>query len=137
MVFYSPLDLDKEIMKYEDKLGLSFDGKTYEHILKEIEENCPYIYTEEELLRMCKDNLSKIEEKYGFRGVRVWFHNAKQNLMLKSLSCDEDGWGGQDMLERKYYKLIPHIWKYHNSLLFESDYFLNYMRYYKVLETRK
>ena len=133
-MFYSPLDLDKEIYKYQDQLGLEFHGKTYDDIFREISEECPFIYSDEELRGMCKENLHRIQETYGFRGVRVWFHNAKQNLMLKNLCRDEDGWGGQDMLERKYYKLIPHIWNFHNERLFKSEHFLNYMRYYRLLE---
>lgn len=134
MVFYTPLQLDKELMKYEEKLGLEFNGRKYDDIFTEISEECPYIYSDEELRRMCKENLHRIQEKYGFRGVRVWYHNAKQNLMLKSLTKDEDGWGGQDRLEMKYHRLIPHIWKFHNGLLFKSDHFLNYMRYFRLLE---
>lgn len=134
MVFYTPMDMIRQLMAYEEKLGLEFDGKQVEDCIIEVQENCPHIYSNEELKGMCRENLKSIQEKYGFRGVRVWFHNAKKNLLLKDLARDEDGWGGNDLIERKYYKLIPHIWGYHNSLMFESDYFLNVMLYFKILE---
>lgn len=134
MVFYSPMDMIRQLMAYEEALGLEFDGKKIDDCIHEVQENCPHIYTEEELKRMCKENLLAIQKEYGYRGVRVWFHNAKKNLMLKNLMRDEDGWGGDDPIERKYFKLIPHIWKFHNLLLFDSEYFLNTMLYYRTLE---
>ena len=134
MVFYSPLDFDRELFKYEKPLDMEFDGMKYDDIVAEIGEKCPHIYTQEELHEMCKKNLSEIQEEYGFRGVRVWFHSANKNLLLKSCMKDEDGWGGDDLIERKYYKLIPHIWEFHNGLLFDTDHFLNVMLYYRMLE---
>lgn len=135
MVFYSPLDLTKILMKYEDELGLEFDGKTYEDCIHEIQDICPDIYTDEELKGMLKHNLAEMCERFGFRGVRVWFHSIRKNCMLKDLVKDEDGWGGDDLLERKYHKLIPYVNNHHiKELLFESEHQLNYFRYYKLLE---
>lgn len=138
MVFYTPLSFDRELYKYKEPLNMEFDGRKYDDIVTEIGEKCPHIHTQDELHEMCKGNLTKMQEEYGFRGVRVWFHSAKKNLMLKDLMRDEDGWGGDDLLERKYYKLIPHIWKFHNTLLkdkgFNEDRFLNVMLYYRMLE---
>lgn len=134
MVFYTPLDFDIELYKYKEPLNMEFDGRKYDDIVAEIGDKCPHIYTQDELHEMCKENLTKIQETYGFRGVRVWYHSAKKNLMLKNLMRDEDGWGGDDPVERKYYNLIPHIWNFHNDLLFETDYFLNVMLYYRMLE---
>lgn len=134
MVFYTPLDLDKELMKYQEKLNLDFHGKKYDEIFRIISENCPHIKSDDELYDIAVHNLLKIREEYGMRGLRVWYHSAKKNLMLKNLCRDEDGWGGDDIIERKYYRLIPDIWEYHNNLMFQSDYFLNYMRYFKILE---
>ncbi len=135
MVFYSPMDLISQLMDYEKALGLEFDGKMIDDCIVEVQENCPHIYTNQELKSMCKENLARIQEEYGFRGLRVWYHSARKNLMLKDLCRDEDGWGGDDMIERKYYRLIPHIWEYHNkNLMFSTDYFLNVMLYYKMLE---
>ena len=134
MVFYTPMDMIKQLMAYEKALGLEFDGKKVDDCITEVQDNCPHIFSDDELKGMCRNNLLEIQKKYGYRGVRVWFHNAKKNLMLKSLMRDEDGFGGDDPIERKYHKLIPDVWKFHNSLLFESDYFLNTMLYYRMLE---
>lgn len=135
MVFYTPMDLIRQLMAYEEALGLEFDGKLIDDCIVEVQENCPHIYSNQELKVMCKENLEKIQEVYGFRGLRVWYHSARKNLMLKDLCRDEDGWGGNDMIERKYYRLIPHIWEYHNkNLMFSTDYFLNVMLYYQMLE---
>ena len=134
MVFYSPLDLDKELMKYQKALGLDFGGKKYDVIFDMISKSCPHIKSDEELYSLAVSNLEKIRLEYGMRGLRVWYHSAKKNLMLKDLCRDEDGWGGDDLIERKYFKLIPNIWEFHNKLMFKSDYFLNYMRYFRLLE---
>ena len=135
MVFYTPLDLDKQIMEYGKWLEIDFGGKTYDEIFRTISEKCPSIYSQEELEEMCRENLSKILEKYGFRGLRVWYHAAKKNLMYKNLLKDEDGWGGDDPIERKYHNLIRHIWEYHNTeLMFRGKRFLNVMLYFRKLE---
>ena len=104
MVFYSPMDLISQLMNYEKALGLEFDGKMIDDCIVEVQENCPHIYTNQDLKSMCKENLARIQEEYGFRGLRVWYHSARKNLMLKDLCRDEDGWGGDDMIERKYYR---------------------------------
>ena len=135
MVFYSPMDLVRVLMKYEEELDLEFDGKTYDECIHEVQCICPHLYSDEQLEDMARDNLEAIRENFGFRGLRVWYHSITKNSMLKDLMRDEDGWGGDDMIERKYFKLIPHINNFHISeLLFESDYVLNYFRYYKLLD---
>ena len=134
MVFYSPLDLDIELLKYVKKLDIEYNGRKYDDIFADVSAKCPHIYTDDEFRNMCSENMHKIKEEFGFRGLRVWYHSAKKNLMLKNLMKDEDGWGGDDAVERKYFNLIPMVWEFHNNLLFKSDYFLNYMRYFHILE---
>ena len=134
MVFYTPLDLDRELIKYQKALNLDFGGKKYDDIFEIISKECPHIKSDKELKDLAVKNMTAIREEYGMRGLRVWYHSAKKNLMLKELCKDEDGWGGDDFIERKYFKLIPHIWEFHNKLMFESEYFLNYMRYFRLLE---
>ena len=134
MVFYTPLDLDVELMKYVKKLDIEYNGRKYDDIFADISKKCHHIYSDEQFKKMCSENMHSIKEEFGFRGLRVWYHSAKKNLMLKNLMKDEDGFGGDDAIERKYYNLIPMVWDFHNDLLFKSDYFLNYMRYFSILE---
>ena len=135
MVFFCASDLESELIETGKKFGIeTFNGQKCSDIYEQISERCDDIFSDDELRKLAKTNMAKIVEEFGFRGLRVWYHSAKKNLFLKSCMRDEDGWGGDDRIERKYYNLIPTIWEFHNSMMFETDYFLNIMKYFDVLE---
>lgn len=127
MVFYTKLDLDKEIMLYGEKFNLDLDGKTIRECINIIVESCPKLHSDEELIILTKNNLKAIEEEYGFKALRLFYYDTIKQDLLQSFT-------GEDALQRKYFKLLKHLKEFHNTKIKELELTLDVYRYYTLLE---
>lgn len=123
-MYILPIDVFKEIRRYKDALNLDLNGKTYDECINVIRQHCPEILSDEEIKENIKQNLHQIEKKFGYKGLRIWFHSY-YNHMRNSM-C------GEDPLERKYRKLLPEIKKYLSEIIMKTNN-MNYIIYDKFL----
>ena len=126
MVAYTPLDLDNQIMLYDKKLNLNLDGKKISECIDIILDSCPKLHSNKELYNLAVENLKKIESKFGFDGLRVWYHSNSKQLLLQSFT-------GRDELQLKYDKLIDEVKEYHKTL-FDFELQFDYYIYLRKLE---
>lgn len=127
MVFYTPLDLDRQIMLYVDRLNLDLDGKKIGECVDIIIDKCPQLHSKQFLKELAKSNLKKIETEYGFKAVRLFMYDTVKQCLLQSYT-------GKDKLQMKYEKLLKHIREYHESNLKDLRLTLDVYNYYKILE---
>lgn len=126
MVFYSALDLDKQIILYSDYFGLDLNGKKIGECIDIIRENCPKLHSDDELKELAKDNLKSIEREYGFKAVRLFMYDTMKQSLLQLYT-------GKNKLQIKYEKLLKDIRKYHENKL-DLKLTLDIYNYYRILE---
>ena len=83
MLEFTSLEIMKQIGLWRDKFDLDLNGLTYDECFEVIRENCPLIISDSDMRAICKENLNKIENEFGYRGLRVWF-NAVKNPSIVS-----------------------------------------------------
>lgn len=128
MVFYTPLDLDRQIMLYSDKFNLDLDGMKIGRCIEIIRENGSKLHNEEQLKELAYNNLKAIEYEYGFKALRLYIYDTCKQNLLQSFT-------GKDRLQEKYEKLLKEVKKFHNNhrdqeLTLTLDVYL----YYNLLE---
>lgn len=108
-MFYTTMDLHKQIGLYMDKFDLDLDGKKIIDCINIIRDYCPRLHSEEELKRLAYDNLKAIEFEYGFKAVRLFIYDTCKDGLLQSYT-------GPDRLQEKYEKLLVNLKDYHTDL---------------------
>lgn len=128
MVFYTPLDYDRQLALYSDKFNINLNGKKRGECANIIRNYCPRLHTEEELQKMAYNNLKAIEHEYGYKALRIFAYDVIKQDLLQSFT-------GKDRLQEKYEKLIDDVKKYHNKMRDEElELTLDVYEYYKILE---
>lgn len=127
MVFYTAMDLNRQVMLYNDKLGLDLDGKKISECIDIIINECPQLHSTQDLKELAKTNLKSIETEYGYKAVRLFMYDTVKQCLLQSYT-------GKDKLQIKYEKLIKHIREFHESKLGDLRLTLDIYNYYKLLE---
>lgn len=128
MVSYTPMDLNRQLILYNDKLNLDLDGKTIKEGIEIVQKECPKLHSTDEIKEYNRRNLKLIKEKFGFKALRIFYHSFIKDDLLKSFT-------GEDMLEMKYDKLIRDIKEYHNTLIEWIELQLDYYIYCDELES--
>lgn len=127
MVFYTAMDLNRQVMLYNDRLGLDLDGKKISECIDIIINECPQLHSMQELKELARANLKTIEKEYGYKAVRLFMYDTVKQCMLQSFT-------GKNKLQIKYEKLIKHIREFHESKLKCLRLTLDIYNYYKLLE---
>lgn len=127
MVFYTALDLNKQVGLYNDKLGLDLEGKPIRECVEIIINECPQLHSLDYLKSLARNNLKSIESEFGYKALRLHMHDTVKQCLLQSFT-------GKDKLQLKYYKLLRDLRSYHQSKLGELRLTLDVYNYYRVLE---
>ena len=126
MVFFTQGELERQIANYNDKFNLDLDGKSIKECIEIIMEVCPQLHSDEYLKELARSNLKSIEKTYGFKALRLFMYETVKQCALKSFQRE-------DLLERKYRKLIKEVREYHESNI-KLKLILDIYRYYIFLE---
>lgn len=127
MVAYTITDLEKQLIKCSDKLGLSFTQISYEQYITTLQLCCPNLHLTQELYDLAKHNLKVMEEAFGFKAIRIFYYDTCKNLLLQSYT-------GKDRLQEKYDCLLRDLKEYHYTLLDDIHLQLDYFIYFRELE---
>ena len=127
MVFYTPLDRNRQVGLYVDKLGLDLDGKTIRECVDIIIKECPQLHSLDYLRELARSNLKSIESEFGYKALRLHMYDTVKDSLLQSFT-------GKDKLQRKYEKLLTDVRRYHEDRLGELRLTLDIYNYYTVLE---
>lgn len=129
MVAYTISDLEHQLVRTSDRLGLKFTRITYEEYILTIQLCCPRLHSTIELYNLAKNNLKTIEKEFGFKAVRIFYYDSCKGLLLQSYT-------GKDRLQEKYELLLEDLKKYHYNLLKEEGMGgqLDYFIYFRELE---
>ena len=128
MVFYTTMDLHNQVGLYMDKFGLDLDGKKISECIEIIRGICPRLHNDDELREFALNNLKQIENKFGFKALRLFMYDVCKQDLLQSFV-------GKNRLQEKYEKLLKDIKCYHNEYRDkELSLTLDVYVYYKLLE---
>ena len=117
-------EFERAIYDLEQHFNVDFKGMTNRECIDELRKLCPKLHSQEELQEFAKELLKKIEETYGFLGLRVWF-----TLNMKSYFPN-------DMMAMKYDKLNEDIKQFVNNYREEKNITLKLDVYIASIELR-
>lgn len=97
-------DLERAIYDLEKHFKVDYDGKTNRECIEELRKLCPQLHSEKELRTFAENLIKAIEDRFGYKGLRVWYRVAMKYAFF-----------GHEMLSMKYYKLLDDIKEFVNE----------------------
>ena len=108
-MFYVTIgDLERAIYDLANHFGEEFTGLTNGECIIELQKLCPHLHSDIELKKYAETLLDNIVETYGYKALRVTY-SATHNIF------------GNELLSRKYSKLIQDVLNYTNNYREENN----------------
>ena len=117
--------LENAIVNLGKHFNLDYHKKTNRECINELRKSCPKLHSEEELKKYASELLNKLHEKYGFKGLRVWYRTQMRYAFF-----------GHELLSEKYSGLLKEITDYISNYCEEHNFVLTLDVYLLSMEVQ-